>query len=66
MKFEYEKELSLERNTVDLLHKVENALKRIDEGTYGTCESCGSEIPLARLEVLPYATMCVTCAAKRH
>lgn len=65
MKFEYEKELSIERNTVDLLHKVERALERIDDGTYGICEVCGSEIPIARLEVLPYATMCVTCASKR-
>lgn len=66
MKFEYEKELSIERNTVDLLHKVERALERIDKGTYGVCESCGSQIPIARLEVLPYATMCVTCASKRN
>lgn len=65
MKFEYEKELSLERNSLDLLHKVERALERIEDGSYGFCESCGSEIPIARLEVLPYATMCVTCASKR-
>ena len=65
MKFEYEKELSIERNSVDLLHKVERALERVDDGSYGICEVCGSEIPIARLEVLPYATMCVTCASKR-
>jgi DnaK suppressor protein len=65
MKFEYEKELSLERNSLDLLRKVERALERIEDGSYGICESCGSEIPIARLEVLPYATMCVTCASKR-
>ena len=65
MKFEYEKELSIERNSIDLLHKVERALERVDDGSYGVCESCGSEIPIARLEVLPYATMCVTCSAKR-
>jgi DnaK suppressor protein len=66
MKFEYEKELSIERNTIDLLHKVERAIERIDDGTYGVCESCGSQIPIARLEVLPYATMCVTCASKKN
>ncbi len=65
MKFEYEKELSLERNSIDLLHKVERALARVEDGTYGFCESCGVEIPLARLDVLPYATMCVNCASKR-
>lgn len=65
MKFEYEKELSLERNSIDLLHKVERALERIEDGSYGFCEACGSEIPMTRLEVLPYATMCVTCASKK-
>jgi len=64
MKFEYEKELSLGRNAIDLLHKVEHALTRIDTGEYGICESCGVAIPVARLEVLPYATTCVACARK--
>lgn len=64
MKFEYMKEMSLERNSVDLLNKVDHALARVSAGTYGTCESCGEAIPVARLEVLPYATMCVNCARK--
>lgn len=64
MRLEYAKELSIERNTADLLHKVEHALRRIESGGYGICEVCGEAIPIARLEVLPYATMCVTCASK--
>jgi DnaK suppressor protein len=64
MRLEYAKELSIERNAADLLHKVEHALRRIDSGGYGICEVCGEPILLARLEVLPYATTCVTCAAK--
>ena len=64
MKFEYEKELSIEQNTVDLLGKVERALDNIDKGTYGICESCGKPIPMARLDVLPYVTLCVDCARK--
>ncbi|MDX1448120.1 MAG: TraR/DksA C4-type zinc finger protein [Acidimicrobiia bacterium] len=64
MRLEYAKELSIERNTEDLLHKVERALRRIETGGYGICEVCGEAIPMARLEVLPYATMCVTCASK--
>lgn len=64
MKFEYEKELSIEQNTVDLLSKVERALENIENGTYGTCESCGKSIPMARLDVLPYVTLCVDCARK--
>lgn len=64
MKFEYMKEMSLERNSLDLLNKVEHALDRVGAGTYGICESCGDAIPVARLEVLPYATTCVNCARK--
>lgn len=64
MKFEYMKEMSLERNSLDLLNKVDHALVRVNDGTYGICESCGEAIPVARLEVLPYATTCVNCARK--
>jgi len=64
MRLEYAKELSIERNASDLLHKVEHALRRIESGDYGICEVCGDAIPVARLEVLPYATTCVTCASK--
>ncbi|MGA7269884.1 MAG: TraR/DksA C4-type zinc finger protein [Acidimicrobiia bacterium] len=65
MKFEYEKELSMQQNSIDLLRKVEHALGRIEAGTYGLCESCGEPIPVARLDALPYATLCVDCASKR-
>ncbi len=64
MAFEYEKEISIERNSADLLHKVEHALLRIDRKQYGKCETCGRDIPVARLEVLPYATQCVSCASR--
>ena len=64
MKFEYEKELSIEQNTLDLLGKVEQALERVDQGGYGICESCGSSIPVERLDVLPYTSFCVDCSRK--
>ena len=65
MKLEYAKELSIEQNTLDLLSKVDRALQRVDAGTYGICESCGTAIPVERLDVLPYSTMCVECAARQ-
>lgn len=64
MKLEYAKELSIEQNTLDLLRKAERALEQIDAGTYGSCESCGKAIPVERLEVLPYSTLCVECAGR--
>jgi len=49
---------------LDLLGKVERALEMVRAGSYGICESCGKSIPLARLEALPYATLCVDCARR--
>jgi RNA polymerase-binding protein DksA len=62
--FEMEMDLSIEQNAKELLEKVERALKRMDEGTYGTCEVSGKPIPLARLEALPYATTTVENAGR--
>jgi RNA polymerase-binding protein DksA len=63
--FELEMELSLAKNAEDLLGKVDEAIRRIDEGTYGNCAECGQAIPVARLEVLPYTKLCVDCASRR-
>lgn len=43
------------------LASIENALERMKSGTYGQCEVCGGRIPMARLNALPYATMCIEC-----
>ncbi len=66
MAFEYEKELSIDQNSADLLDKVEHARARMEQGAYGDCESCGIPVPVARLEALPYATLCVDCARDRR
>jgi DnaK suppressor protein len=50
------------RNT---LKDVEEALTRLDDGTYGICEVCGQPIGEARLEAMPTARRCITCASKR-
>ena len=43
------------------LAQIQYALEKMDEGNYGKCEACNSNIPLARLEALPYATLCINC-----
>lgn len=48
------------------LDEVDAALGRIEQGTYGVCESCGRDIPPARLEARPFARRCVTCAAREE
>ena len=45
------------------LQQIENALDRINQDKYGRCIKCGKEIPAERLEVLPYALMCIQCAS---
>jgi len=62
--FEREKSSVLESNIEDLLNKVETALRKIEEGTYGRCEICGGEIRPERLEALPYAELCLDCQAR--
>src|SRR5919198_3351100 len=57
--FERERDLSIENNVRDLLGKIERALSRMDEGTYGTCSRCGRPIEKARLKALPYADLCI-------
>lgn len=42
---------------------IDEALKRMDEGSYGVCVSCGNEIPAGRLEIRPLSVKCVDCAS---
>lgn len=49
-----------------LLKKIELALKKIDEGTYGECESCGEEISVARLMARPVAQLCIDCKTEQE
>ena len=57
--FERERDLSIENNVRDLLGKIDRALSRMDEGTYGICSRCGRPIEKARLKALPYADLCI-------
>lgn len=47
-----------------LIRKIEKALVRIDDGTYGACESCGNVISEARLKARPMTTLCIDCATE--
>ena len=55
-------DVAIQGQIVDQIRLVDKALVRLDEGTYGQCEVCGKPIPGARLEVIPWAETCVTCA----
>jgi len=54
---------AIENSEIQEIHQIREALKRISEGTYGICAQCGEEIDPKRLEALPTATRCISCAA---
>ena len=59
--FDREMDYSLEGNSGHVLAAIDEALTRIEEGTFGTCARCGKPIAEARLEAMPYATKCIDC-----
>ena len=62
--FEQQRDLALrDRSRMDL-HKVETALRALDEGTYGTCVTCGKPVARERLEAIPWVSQCIDCARK--
>ena len=64
--WEREHELSLTNNAKGLLDQTRHALERIDQGTYGDCESCGTPIGKMRLQAFARATLCMTCKQKQE
>lgn len=59
--FEREKEIGLASRETALLRRIDEVLLRIEAGSFGICEGCGSEIPRDRLEAIPYALLCIDC-----
>ncbi|MFN2590174.1 MAG: TraR/DksA family transcriptional regulator [Actinomycetota bacterium] len=57
--FERERDLSLVNNLRDLMDRIDKAVVKMDQGTYGLCDRCGKPIEKARLKALPYANLCL-------
>lgn len=57
--FEREKDLSLVNNLRDLIDRIDKALQKMDDGSYGLCDRCGKPIEKLRLKALPYANLCI-------
>jgi DnaK suppressor protein len=64
--FERDYELTVLNNERDKLAQIERALARIDDGSYGVCESCGNPIGKMRLMAFPRATLCMTCKQREE
>jgi DnaK suppressor protein len=64
--FQREHELALTQNARELLAQTQRVLSKIDDGSYGVCESCGKPIGKARLQAFPRATLCVACKQREE
>ena len=62
--FEKEKSLAIQGNLEIILEEIDQALHKLDSGTYGRCDECGADIPYERLEARPQATLCIQCKSK--
>ena len=58
--------LKLRSREQKLLKKIDEAIARIDEGSYGICESCGGQIGFKRLEARPVTTLCIECKTEQE
>ena len=59
----YEREMSMNIVSSEqaVLYEIDDAFKRMDEGSYGICQQCNKPISLSRLKAVPYASMCIAC-----
>lgn len=57
---------NIKQRELEKLKAIDEALMRIKEGSYGTCEECGESIPSKRLENRPWATLCITHAEEKE
>lgn len=64
--FDREFALNLMSNDQDILYEIDEALARLEAGTYGKCERCGKYIDKGRLEALPFARLCIECKSEEE
>ena len=59
----YDRELSLNLASTEqqILYQIDEALKRLDDGSFGLCQQCNQPIAMSRLKAVPYASMCIDC-----
>ena len=58
-------QLKLKQTDAKILQAIEEALVRLDKGTYGVCRDCGEPISTARLNAIPWTRVCITCKEKQ-
>ena len=58
--------LNLADHEQKVIHRIDEAIEKVDAGTFGLCEVCGRKIAKARLKVVPYAELCVPCQSTQE
>ena len=64
--YEQEKQIALGRHSIRQINEVNAAIKRMEKGKYGFCESCGREISFERLDAMPETRLCMECEEQRR
>ena len=64
--FAQEMDFALMEMKAQTLIRIDEALQRVDQGTYGTCDECGQDIAEARLKAVPFALLCLACQAREE
>ena len=64
----YDRELSMNiaSSEQETLYQIDDALKRLDDGSYGVCQQCNQPIAMSRLKAVPYASMCIECQRSKE
>ena len=58
-------QLKLKQTDAKILQAIQDALRRIEDGTYGVCKDCGEPIAAARLDAIPWTRSCISCKEKQ-
>ncbi|MEW6103394.1 MAG: TraR/DksA C4-type zinc finger protein [bacterium] len=59
--YEQEKEIFIIKNISNIIREIDEATLRMDNGSYGICEKCKEDIPIERLEIIPFTRLCIKC-----
>ena len=64
----YERELSMNivSTEQELLYQIDDALKRLEDGSFGLCQQCNQPISMSRLKAVPYASLCINCQRSKE
>jgi len=59
-------QLKLKQTDAKILQAIEEALERVEQGTYGLCRDCGKDVAPARLDAIPWTRVCIACKEKQN